>query len=381
MLQADVLKPSELSSKDKEAWEAFRAESSAFGSPLLSASFCDAVGQIRADAAVAVFRRRGVAVGFLAHHRRPGSLARPIGAPWSDYHALVSAPDAALDGAAALRAAGLSSFRFSGLIDPYGIFVEAEAEQHDAYVIAIARDADGPAYWEELRTASPKRFKNMRRLEHKLGREVGEPVLMVDHDHATFERLLNWKSAQLRRSGLHDVLHAPASRRLMQSLFLRREGPLQGLLISLKIGDRLIAAHFGVRLADAYHPWVAAYDPTLASYSPGLTFMSEAIRAMPRFGLVSYDLSAGGDHYKRSFACSTVVIREGVLRTAKARLSLRQLGATISHRAGPTMRRVERRLDHIAAAELSLSGRLHGFATALSDTSRRLQAHSASTED
>jgi CelD/BcsL family acetyltransferase involved in cellulose biosynthesis len=377
MLQADIRHPRELTPQDLAAWAEFRAANPAFRSPLLSAEFAQAVSDVRDDARVAVFRRAGRTLGFLAHHRRPAGLARPIGAPWSDYHALVGAPDAEIDGAEALRAAGLSRFRFSGLVDPYGVFASAEADEHEAYLIALAEGTTGEDYWEGLRAASPKRFKNMRRLEHKLAREVGEPTLVApDQDQAAFDALLSWKSEQFVRTGLHDVLAPAWSRALMQSLFARREGPLQGLLISLKIGDRPIAAHFGVRLDDAYHPWIAAYDPALSAYSPGLTFISEAIRAMPALGLTSYDMSAGSDHYKRPFASDKAPIREGVLRVAGGGLerSLGRLSHVLGARPARTLRRVGRRIDHIASAELSLSGRVHGLAAALAASSRRLEA-------
>ena len=166
----------------------------------------------------------------------------------------------------------------------------------------------------------------------------------------------------------------------MRSLFDRREGPMQGLLISLKIDGRPIAGHFGVRLGQAYHPWIAAYDPAFSAYSPGLTFMSEAIRAMPGLGLAHYDLSAGSDHYKRPFASAALPVREGVMRTGAGGLSLSRLSAVLGEGPARTMRRVGRRLDHIAAAELSLAGRMHGFAAAVAASSRRLDAQPAYEE-
>jgi CelD/BcsL family acetyltransferase involved in cellulose biosynthesis len=380
MLQADIRHPRELSPQDLAAWAAFRAANPAFRSPLLSAEFAQAVSDVRDDARVAVFKQEGRTVGFLAHHRRPGGLARPIGAPWSDYHALVSAPDARIDGAEALKAAGLSAFKFSGLIDPYGVFAKAEGDEHDAYLIALEEGTTGEDYWEGLRAASPKRFKNMRRLEHKLAREIGEPTLVApDVDQAAFDALLGWKSEQFVRTGLHDVLAPTWSRALMQSLFETRDGPLQGLLVTLKIGERPVAAHFGVRLAGAFHPWIAAYDPELSAYSPGLTFISEAIRAMPALGLTSYDMSAGSDHYKRPFASEKAPIREGVLRVSGGGLerSLGRLSGVLGPKPAHTLRRVGRRLDHIASAELSLSGRMQGLATALAASSRRLEVSSS----
>jgi CelD/BcsL family acetyltransferase involved in cellulose biosynthesis len=381
MLQADIRNPRELSPQELAAWAQFRAANPAFRSPLLSAEFAKVVGDARDDARVAVFRRDDKTVGFLAHHRRPGGLARPIGAPWSDYHALISAPGARIDGAEALKAAGLSAFRFSGLVDPYGVFGKAEGDEHEAYLIALAEGTTGEDYWEALRGASPKRFKNMRRLEHKLARELGEPTLVApDVDQAAFDALMGWKSEQFARTGLHDVLAPAWSRALMQSLFEMRDGPLQGLLISLKIEGRPIAAHFGVRLGDAYHPWIAAYDPALSAYSPGLTFISEAIRAMPALGLTSYDMSAGSDHYKRPFASDRAPIREGLLRVSGGGMerSLDRLSGVFGPARANTLRRVGRRLDHIAAAELSFSGRMQGVAAALAASSLRLEASAPS---
>jgi len=376
MLQAQILRPAELSRRDRAAWAAFRAETEAFASPLLSFEFAEAVARQRQDAAVAVFSRRGEPAGFLAHHRRPGGLGRPIGAPWSDYQALIAAPGSAIDGMEALRAAGLQAFRFAGLIDPEGVFAEADSAGSEAYHIALA--ASGEDYWESLRAASPKRFKNMRRLEHKLAREMGEVVLVApDHDPSAFERLLGWKSDQFRRSGLHDVLRPDWSRRFMLQLFETREGPLQGLLITLRVAGRPVAGHFGVRMGDAYHPWIAAYDPALAAYSPGLTFISEAIRAMPRIGLARYDLSAGSDHYKRPFASAVTTVREGVARLGAPGLAptLVRLSGLLGPRPADAVRRVERRLDHIAAVDLSFAGRVQGIAQAIAASSRRLEAH------
>jgi CelD/BcsL family acetyltransferase involved in cellulose biosynthesis len=137
-----------------------------------------------------------------------------------------------------------------------------------------------------------------------------------------------------------------------------------------------VAAHFGVREGDAYHPWLAAYDPAFAAYSPGLTFMSEAIRAMPGLGLTSYDLSAGSDHYKRPFASETVAVSEGVLRVQGGAIerSLVRVSGVLGEGPARILTRVRRRIDHIAAAELSLSGRVQGLAAAVAASSRRLEA-------
>ena len=93
MLTAETLHPSDLTGADLAAWRALAAAHPAFASPLLGPDFAVEVGRVRDDARVTVWRRDHQAIGFLAHHRRPGGLARPIGSPFSDYHALVSSVD------------------------------------------------------------------------------------------------------------------------------------------------------------------------------------------------------------------------------------------------------------------------------------------------
>ena len=81
MLQADILRPDALDAADLATWRGWTEATPAFGSPLLGPAFARLVGAVREDAHVAVFRDGGRTVGVLAHHRRPGGLARPIGAP------------------------------------------------------------------------------------------------------------------------------------------------------------------------------------------------------------------------------------------------------------------------------------------------------------
>src|ERR1700756_3330920 len=91
-LEAWVVRPGELDPAELAMWRAMQAATPAFGNPLLGPDFAVAVGEVRADARVAVFHRRSQPVGFLAFHRRPRGFARPIGAPLADYHALVGVP-------------------------------------------------------------------------------------------------------------------------------------------------------------------------------------------------------------------------------------------------------------------------------------------------
>ena len=120
MLTADTYHPSDLTQADIATWREICASNTAFASPLMGPDFALAVGAVRPDTRVTVFRWPGRTAGFLAYQLRPGSLARPIGAPLADYHGLVARDGLLID--EALVAAGLSAYRCSGLVDPNHAF-------------------------------------------------------------------------------------------------------------------------------------------------------------------------------------------------------------------------------------------------------------------
>ena len=310
---------------------------------------------------MAFFRRGdGELAGVLAHHRRPGGLARPIGAPWSDAHALLTAPGRPLAWREALSAAGLRAYRFSQLVDPHGVFADVTRETAPAHLLTAHEDG-GEAAWERLRAASPKRFKNIRRLEHKLERELGVLEFGPDRSRAALDRLIGWKRDQFARTGAHDVLHPAWSRALIEDVAGLRDGPAEGRLYTLRAGGRLVAGHFGLQAQGVFHPWIAAFDPALSPYSPGMLFMSAAVREAARFGVRRYELSTGSDEYKTVFADASEPAAAGVA-------ALDPLPAPALR--GRLLDRVRSRLDFIAEAEISLAGRVRGVARAVVDARR-----------
>jgi CelD/BcsL family acetyltransferase involved in cellulose biosynthesis len=221
---------------------------------------------------------------------------------------------------------------------------------------------------ELLRQRNAKRFKNWRRLGHKLEREVG-PVILVAHDssEAAYTQLLLWKRAQLRRSGLHDVYRPAWVQELMRNLQAAPDPDFGGLLITLYVGGQPVAGEFGVRENGCFHPWIAAYDPSLAPYSPGILLQMRIIEQMPALGLRRYDLSSGSDHYKIPMATDQLPTVAGTARAGD------RAGANLSQalRRSRLGTRISQRWEQIAAAENTALGRVQGVVTAVRDGPRR----------
>ena len=375
MMDVETLHPSLLSDEAVALWRSLAATQAGFANPLLGPDFARAVGDVRDDARVAVIRRGDETLGFLAYHRRPGGMARPIGSPLSDYHGLVSRPGVALDLAHVLRAADISVFRYNGLVDPNGVFEAASERTRTAYAIDLA-DTTAQAYLEAVRAASPKKIKNYRRLDHKLEREAG-PVRLVagDASREAFNQLIDWKREQLERTGAHDFLRADWSRELMADLFARRDGEFRGLMLNLYAGDTLVAGHFGVRLGAVYHPWIASTNPAFSAWSPGQIFFLRAIAAMPGLGLARYDLGPGHDHYKRAYGLETAAIAEGSATAAtiggRVAMSVETAWTLAGGRGAGPVGRLRRRMDAIASTELTMSGRVRDFVGAVASRAQR----------
>jgi len=361
-LTADVLRPSALSSGDIAAWRRLQALEPAFGNPLLGVDFAQAVGEVRPDARVAVFRRGDEAVGFLAHHRRPSGFARPIGAPFSDYHALISDARAPLRQGEALEAAGIDRMRLTGLVDPFHGMDDGVTERTWAHRIVLTDTAE--TYLDELGRGSRNRLKNHRRYRRGLEQAIG-PVRLVagDRDPAAFERLVAWKRRQIDLTGVHDFLGVDWTVALMRRLFETHTPGFEGLMISLYAGKRLVASHFGVRQGDWFHPWLGAFDPDLRAYSPGLVHQIEAIGAMPELGLRTYDLGPSNDHWKQMFTSGGVSIGSGLATRSSLSGQIARAGDQVWR--APLIGGLRARLDQIASLELTLGGRLQGAAHAV----------------
>lgn len=368
-LNCELCRLSELPEARVRAWRALAGAHPAYGSPLLRPAFARMIAEERRDAEVAIYRRGGRDVGFFPFHHRPGRFARPIGGPFSDLHGPVLASDAGITADELLRGAGLKTYAYKGLVDPFGVFANAREAREGSYRIVLNEAPE--AYLEDRRAAHAKSFKNYRRLENKLEREHGALALIADDlSVAHFEALLGWKHEQYRRTGAHDVLANPDNVEILRRAFAARDGEFCGQMLTLTLNGTPIAGHFGVQEGDSFHPWIAAYDAAYAAYSPGILMMRHTVEAMPSLGLTHYELGTGHDHYKKYFGAEMRPVDKGIARISGAKPSLAgaALGALEAHGTTNLSRaaaRLRRGVDHIAVAETDWRRRAGAISSAI----------------
>ncbi len=242
------------------------------------------------------------------------------------------------------------------------------------YVIAL--DGSPDAHNEALRAVNPKRFKNWKRLQNKLERERGEIVITpADDSQEAFEQLIAWKRDQFQRTGAHDVMRPDWARALFQTAFERRDGPMRGVMTTLRAGGKLVAGHFGVASGGVCHAWLSSMDPACAGCGPGQVLMLQTPVVMSTLGLRVYDFGPGYTHYKAPFATEEVAVAQ-VLAMADGRAgfaarSVESAWALAGERRIDAVGRFRRRLDHIASAEVSVGGQVRGMMEAIAGYGRR----------
>jgi CelD/BcsL family acetyltransferase involved in cellulose biosynthesis len=314
-----VYRPGELTAADRAAWAGVQSQATAMGSPqlgnpFLAPEFALAVGRHRRGVRIAVIREDGRPVAFFPYQRTASGVGRAVGLGLSDCQGLVHRPGFQWDARELLRACGLAVWEFDHLVDGQKPFEEGADGCYPSPVIDVEHGYE--AYLSHLRSHSPKFVRTTLAKERKLGRDFGEVRYVHDErDPAVLRTLMEWKSAQYRRTGRSDRFARAWIVDLVAHLFHSRSDTFAGLLSVLYAGGRPIAAHFGMRSPSVLACWFPAYDPAYAKYSPGLVLhlrMAEhEASAGSGAGVAYLDLGRGAKDYKESLKTRDLTVSEG----------------------------------------------------------------------
>jgi CelD/BcsL family acetyltransferase involved in cellulose biosynthesis len=322
----DVVPAKSLSSEQLARWSHIQASDPALASPFLSPQFTSIVGVARNDVYVGVLEQDARIVGFFPFQRGRWRMGRPVGSRISDYQGVIAERGAQLDAKEMIQACGLQGWEFDHVIAARPEFAPfARARSKSPFM-----DLSGgfEAYLHDRRQAGVREIGAVRRKMRKLAREQGELRFQPHTDDSDARAtLLRWKRQQYLRSGVSDTLAEPWIRQVLELAQARQEESFGGLLSLLYAGDRIVAAHLGLRSDSVWHYWFPAYDPELARYSPGLGLLLKMAEHAPSVPLATIDLGRGDERYKVSLMSGTVPLIQG-------RVEQLSVGAAISRLRG-----------------------------------------------
>ncbi|NAS26157.1 GNAT family N-acetyltransferase [Herbidospora sp. NEAU-GS84] len=315
-MKIDVVRPRDLGEPELSAWRRMRRASPHLASPWLAPEFAQAVSHVRDAARVAVICDDTGLAGFLPFEPCGPGAARPLAAWVTLAQGLVHRPGFEVTGPDLLKGCGLDVFEFEYLVGGQPWFTSDE--NRTAMLLDLESGYDG--YIKFFRETSPKSYKTIVYKERKIQRDIGPLTYeYASDDH--FGALLRWKSDQYRRIGRADRTAKPWVAALIERLRDVQTPEFSAPLSVLKIGDRPVAAHFGLVSEGVMAGWFPAYDPELGSYSPGLIHHLRLVEAAAARGLRHIDTGTAGE-YKQTICNGTLPLSEGVARRPGAAAAL-----------------------------------------------------------
>jgi CelD/BcsL family acetyltransferase involved in cellulose biosynthesis len=345
-----------LTGEEIGAWHTLRAANPALDSPYFHPGFAAAVHASGRPVSVVVVRGVAGEVSALLPGHREGGRLRPVGWPGADFQGPVLAPDMKL-GPMDLLVDGVREFEFDHLI-PQG-------PEFDPWIIATQPSpyldtTDGlDGYLARASRTGKDNMGQARRRAAKAERMHGPVRFAADVvDDAVLGQVIELKRAQYAATGGRDYFRQPDRIELMHRLLHTREPAFAGILSTVYIGDRLVAAHFGIRSNHVLHWWFPVYDPAYAQLSPGWILLREIVAATPRLGVSRIDLGRGDDEYKRRAKTGEILVSKGTITRSSTRHMLRRARHTTIRAAkaspvGPALRQVARRLRGARLAALT----------------------------
>lgn len=307
-----VIHPSDLGRDDIDVWREMQRHTPSLASPFLSPEFVTTVGQFRPDARVAVLTDSSSTIGFFPFERRRLGVAVPIAAGLTDCQGLIHAPAAEWNAQELLRACQVYVWQFDHLVcgqSPFNAYLDATRASP---VMDLTRGFE--FYYDKFRLKSPRLYKNLTRKAHELACEIGELRFVLEsRDVNVLRKLMAWKSAQYRRTGMVDLFAQSEIIALIESLFSIRSSHFSGLLSVLYAGDAPVAAHFGIRCLNILADWFPVYNVAFSKYSPGLILHLQMAQAAASDGIGLIDMGAPTRRFKDELKSSDLFVGVGVV--------------------------------------------------------------------
>lgn len=354
MIDIEIKAAGGLTAAERQAWDELQAADRAYESPYFALAFFDAVARHAPSTRVAVMRDKGTIAGYFPFHRGPAGFCRPLAGPISDCQGPLLRRGAHVDVQALIKACGLGVLAMGHADGATSLFSPMLSKRHAMHVIDLG---EGFAAYEEGRKAFAKSaFRAIRVRAEKAEKQHGAiRHVFDDTSPASLKQLFAWKAEQYRATGQIDVLSVGWVKGVVEDLYGAGGGGVRAQLSSLWFGDRLAAAHLGLRTKTAMHYWFPGYDPEFAELSPGNILLHRMAKSAAEEGVRAIHLGPGDYRYKVEFANASLPLAEGVISSglvgaiATAGSGLidvlgRRLPERFAHLPAGLVRRIDRQL-------------------------------------
>ncbi len=305
-----LCKPDELDEENRRRWIAAQQGVKLWNNPFLHPEFASLVARRRMDARLVIAEDHLAKRAYFAFHRGKGGLARPIGAPVSDYQAVITEPGFCVPVKDIMDEAGIGALPFTALADPLEQMASFSTHYENSHLLDLG---SGPeAYFQSQQKQHHKYFKKMRQRTRAAIREYGSVELRTgDEAPQILEHLFRWKHDQYARTRKLDVLNVPWIRALLGDISKTSDPDFQSAVFGYRMGNKWAAAELGLLAGGVFHSWIAAYDPQFSRNSPGLLLLHEIINRSEELGIQQIDLGRGHEHYKKYYASSVQPLAAG----------------------------------------------------------------------
>lgn len=331
-----VYRPADLTATDLAVWSHLHRVDPRVTSPFLHPNWSLASGAVLENVEVGVMSLAGETVGFFPYERSARGKGGPVGGPLNDGDGMVVRPGLTWDPSRIVRACGLWSWRFGHrrpAADPLQPF---DASWSPAARLNLKDGFD--AYRVSREASGSRAIKATERKARKLGREHGLVRFeMHSTDSRTAEKLISWKSTQLRQLGYRDAF---AGANWVVPLLGRLESvqsaDFSSVLSALFAGDRMIAAHWGLQSGNFFVSAVPAHDLSFATYSPGAILMVALAHQAATSGVHDLELGLGLNQMKTSLMTHTVPLATGIVDATVGARMYRRARGFLSRATGST---------------------------------------------
>jgi CelD/BcsL family acetyltransferase involved in cellulose biosynthesis len=309
-------------------WNKVQRETPIYQSPYLSPWFTKAVSNVRDDVFVTIIEDSGKPIGFFPFQRQ-GSRGVPVAGGLNDCQAVVVSPMAQWSPVGLLSGSRLRLWDFDHLLADQAPFKPFANLVESSPIIELSKGFD--AYLLQKKTNGSNRISQTQRKWRKLLREQKNHASVrfeaLSKDGSALAQVIEWKIQHCERTGTYPYLKEGWAVELLERLLQQDSPSCSGALSVLWVGDRIAAAHFGIKSTKVWHWWFPTYSEEWSKYSPGAILLLSLCEHVADMSLSQsvIDLGKGKDAYKSSFANGSYLLLEGYISQCSTYAMVRSL--------------------------------------------------------